>query len=116
MTTKRDLMGHGWWLNDHTTAAYIDSDAAEDEFIRSYKLRISVFPCKKCRQHAMSYIRTHKIENYKRMKDTNGRYIGMFTYTWEFHNAVNKRLEKPILTFNDAYTRYREAEPCTSCT
>jgi len=116
MASKRELIGHGWWLNDHITAAYIDSDAAEDEFIRSYKLRISLFPCKKCRRHATRYMKDHKIEAYKRIKDAHGRYIGMFTYTWEFHNAVNKRLGKPIISFNDAYAMYRDAAPCTACT
>ena len=115
MSSKPERIGPGWWINDHITSAYIDSDNAENEFIKSFKLRISIFHCQKCRTHATSYILNHRIENYKGMKDNKGRFIGMFVYIWEMHNWVNKRLDKPIIDLDTAYSMYHEMEECDTC-
>lgn len=111
-----DKIGPGWWISDHITSANLDSQAAEDEFIRNFQYRIRHFPCPPCRQDATAYIESHDINRYRNMTDSRtGKRVGMFRYVFEMHNWVNKKLGHEELEYKSAYDMYRDAEACTSC-
>jgi hypothetical protein len=36
--------------------------------------------------------------------------LGLFIWTWKFHNAVNTRLRKPVMSWDTAYSLYSELQ------
>lgn len=54
-----------------------------------------------CREHALEHLRSDPPEEYIKMIDRNGRLIGLAYWGWKFHNAVNQRLGKPILPWEE---------------
>lgn len=62
------------------------------------------YPCEDCQKHAFSYIKDHK-PNFNTNKDA-------FTWTCDFHNAVNESLGKPR---EDCHTLWNGRENCDSC-
>ena len=36
--------------------------------------------------------------------------LGLFIWAWKFHNAVNSRINKPIMGWDTAYNLYSEKE------
>ena len=49
--------------------------------------------------------------------DEKGHSIGLQKWSWQFHNAVNLRLHKPFVSWQNALAMfYNEQEPCNSCT
>jgi hypothetical protein len=63
------------------------------------------FPCEKCRLHIVQYL----IERPPTSDDK-----GFFHWTWEFHNEVNKRLGKPLITYDKALSMYT-SNVCNVC-
>ena len=57
-------------------------------------------------KHAHDYLMEHPMEPYRDIKDDSGIPCGMFMWSWEFHNAVNERLGKKVIDYNDAYELY----------
>lgn len=83
----------GWtWL--HMLAINFPTSPTEDEQ-RSTHLRIwrflSALPCGDCIRHATMYYFQHPPDV------TNS--LSLQTWVWNFHNTVNRRLGKPILTY-----------------
>lgn len=72
-------------------------------------------PCSNCRAHMTEYLNNNDIYKYKSMKDKNGKLIGMFKYMWEFHNAVNERLNKEQFSFDDAIDTYKNLGDSPFC-
>ena len=61
--------------------------------LKNIILRIlSNLPCPYCTSHAISYIST---SNYKSIQNVSDLRIFMF----QFHNKVNQRLNKPLITY-----------------
>lgn len=56
-------------------------------------------PCEECKTHALEYFRTHPINLYQNM--------GYRFWGFNFHNSVNARLQKDILSFSDFEDLYR---------
>ena len=57
-------------------------------------------PCDKCRNHAVEYMNNNDLDIATTNTDT------LFRFLVDFHNSVNKRLGKPIMGVNTAYTIY----------
>jgi len=60
-----------------------------------------LLPCLNCTEHAKEFMATANIE-----EALNGR-KDLFTFFWNFHNLVNKRLGKPEMSFDEALDMYR---------
>lgn len=92
------------------------------ELISSYMTYIQTlaesFKCNKCKKHFIYYITNNPMNKYANMTDSTGRNIGMFYWSWEFHNAVNKYLGKYQPTFEEAFNYFIEGNSgiCTHCT
>ena len=112
--TDPKYIGPGVWYNIHLKAyEATDNDKIED-FIDEMYLLAQKFPCKKCRTHINAYIESHPFDDLRHLKNKEGRLIGMFKWSWLFHNAVNTRLHKPIVDWETAWEMYDvEPEVCS---
>jgi hypothetical protein len=93
----------GWyWL--HTQAIkYPVSPSKADQaamFARFWAF-IQTLPCPECKYHATAYARAYP-------PDFSGS-AGFQTWAWRFHNAVNLRLGKPLMSAEEYQATY-EAE------
>jgi len=102
--------GPGLWTAFHCIAFY--SRTKEDQLSAVYaiKLMCRKFPCGTCRNHAKEYLKEHPIEKYIGVKTKDGEKLGLFIWTWKFHNAVNHRLDKPIISYEMAYEMYKNID------
>lgn len=80
---------------------------SEDIFINILSIIIELIPCNTCKNHAKKYLSENPIIMFKNVYDENtNEKIGMFKWTWKFHNAVNLRLNKPLIDFDVAIKMY----------
>lgn len=97
-----NVIGPGYWKYFHTRAKNATTDKKIHEFIEDLNELRTTFPCKTCQKHINEYFDRHPISLFINKTDEKGNRIGMFEYMWLFHNEVNKRLNKPIVSFSDA--------------
>lgn len=108
--TDSTVFGPGMWYSIHSSAIFMD----ESCFIKYIKTLIPKIPCMICREHAEKYLQNHPIEQYIGIKNESQQLIGMFKWTWIFHNDVNYRLKKNIINYNTAYSMYaNNSEVCS---
>lgn len=50
------------------------------------------FPCEKCKSHFEYYLKLHPL----------AKYPDLSKWVWAFHNSVNKKLDKPIISYETA--------------
>jgi hypothetical protein len=61
-----------------------------------FGILIDTIPCPSCRNHAAQYYKSHSLGN-------SATDIALFeTWIFEFHNTVNRRLYKPVLSRAEA--------------
>jgi hypothetical protein len=96
MVKTQDRYGPGIWFMLHLQSAHADTDELKRAFIQNVKTLGQHFPCDQCRPHFAAYIQTHV--NKPR---------GLFQWTWEFHDSVNKRLGKTTVPFEEAWNQFR---------
>lgn len=102
MLKVQDRYGPGIWFMLHLQAAHATTPQEKQCFLTTVKTLADHFPCHDCRKHFNDYLRSNPPENYLN-KDK-----GLFLWTWEFHDAVNKRLGKQSMTFDEAWKQYKE--------
>lgn len=113
--------GTGLWFSIHVTAK--NSVTLEDKryFIIWIDNIVKSIRCNECKTHAMEYVNTHPVEPYFDLVDEEtGLNIGIFKWSWVFHNAVNSRIGKPYcswetamsLFFNELNESESEFKPC----
>lgn len=98
------VFGPGTWIVTHVLAMTCDKskDQKEKTFFKVYVERmIHALPCRTCRRHACAYLRINPLIDY------NGN---LFEWTVKFHNSVNQRLGKPVVSLHDAYSFYENVE------
>lgn len=104
VSAKSKTWGPGMWLSIHITALKM----GEDTFLNWIRIMISSIPCETCRSHASKYLTDNPPEAYKDIYNSTGDLVGMFKWSWIFHNDVNMRLSKPVLDYNTAYRMYSD--------
>lgn len=86
----------------HTANTYAEKQAFR---IWIYNLA-KRFPCDRCRPHFISYVEKNPPENS----------LDPIIWVVQFHNAVNKRLGKPVLSMKQALQKYNENfNDCKNC-
>lgn len=60
---------------------------------------VQTLPCPECQQHALAYARQYP-------PDFSGS-SGFQTWAWRFHNAVNYRLGKPLMSAEEYQLMYK---------
>ncbi len=112
ISTDPRVIGPGTWYSIHIMAMSCEDTDSCLFFIRFVKAIITSFPCDKCRQHAKAFIEKHPPERYLSLTNDKDEHIGMFKWSWEFHNVANTFLEKPKISFADAWELYSDPQIC----
>lgn len=110
--TDPKYIGPGTWSVIHKKAYKANTKKLHLEFIKFMKETCYEFPCTVCRGHCTEYINNHPIEEYLNSVVEIGdkkEKLGMFVWSWKFHNAVNMRLGKPIMDWDTAYYLYSDS-------
>ena len=110
------VIGVGIWILLHIKSKHATTLQTKNEFIDLMYLLSVEFPCGKCRGHIQEYLRDHPFEPFMNMLNEKGEDVGMFKWTWMFHNTVNNRIHKPHMEWVTAWGMYNsDIEPCTDC-
>lgn len=102
-------IGPGIWHSLHLAAKNAVSKTKQQHFVTMMKETCRSFPCPVCKGHCTEYITNHPLEEYFDVQvEVNGSKLslGLFLWLWRFHNAVNLRLNKPIMSWDTAYNLY----------
>lgn len=96
-----EKFGPGTWFVMHAFAKMCDKKKKDREhFISFLNNVIRKLPCKVCRKHSNQYINDNPLNN-------DGE---IFLWTWKFHNNVNERLGKPLMSYEDADKMFENSE------
>jgi hypothetical protein len=90
-------VGPGTWFSIHSMAAYADTPEKKKCVIDQIKYIQAHFPCGDCKVHFGNYISSHPME-----PTLQGGADALFLWTVNFHNAVNFRLNKPQVSYEEA--------------
>lgn len=109
--------GPGIWFKMHIDAVEATTDNLKIAFEINIHALCDNFKCKKCQTHFRKFLDKYPLRNYWNIYDDDGKDIGFFKWTWEFHNAVNKYLRKYQPSLKEAYAFYSSPEvgTCTKC-
>jgi hypothetical protein len=98
--------GPGLWIAMHFMAARCKDEADKITLVKYIRMLTENMGCVWCRQHAKEYINEHPLR---------ASWDNLFKWTVVFHNAVNERLKKPIMSLDDAAKIYMgNSEVCTA--
>jgi hypothetical protein len=113
-------VGTGIWFCLGLMSVNCITEEDRKYFINFMKTLSDVFPCKECGEHFREYIKKHPLEDIKAMTpsdydDYNKN--SSFSYIYDFHNVVNRRLKKRIWSYTDAIEYYANLDNfvCTDC-
>lgn len=115
--TDPSYVGPGSWNIIHQRAWMARNAETKKAFIEFMKDVCHHFPCVVCRGHCSEYIVNHPMEDYLdvTVKIVNEKIeLGLFIWTWKFHNAVNTRLRKPLMSWDTAYSLYSSLQGSNS--
>lgn len=104
-TASPKVFGPPLWFSLHNGAAHYPMNPSPivKERMKHLILGIPVLtPCKNCSEHATAYVE----KNYDNLDDICSSRDKLFKFFVDFHNEVNKRLNKPIMSYEDAYKLY----------
>jgi hypothetical protein len=72
--------------------------------------------CEECKTHITEYLKNHPIEYWHNYVNLEGRLVGCFIWSVNFHNAVNTRLGKLTIPYTEAYKMFNTLTVCkTDC-
>jgi hypothetical protein len=93
--------GPGIWYCIHRMARDATTEEKKIKFQEFIENIIVNLPCSTCTEHAVKYYSTNPLDRYWSI-DENGTDIGLFRWAWQFHNTVNARLNKPLVSWDSA--------------
>lgn len=107
--TDPAYIGSGYWIYLHSKSMRATTKNLQLEMIRDIRDICDNFPCHTCREHAQAYLKLHPPEEYLGVQ-VDGMNIGIFVWVWLFHNSVNARINKPIMSWDTAFDLYNITE------
>ena len=105
MGIKPEKWGPLFWGALHVAALGCSNRENLVNFVECYK---AIIPCMSCRQHFEEVLASNPVPEV-----TNP--VELFAWTVDVHNLVNKSINKPVLTHEEAYQIWT-AEPNKICT
>jgi hypothetical protein len=107
--------GRGIWHIYNIKAIQATTDVLKVRFFEEMTWLSLNYPCEKCRNHMQGYIKDNPFNRYTDVS-WNGKDIGCFKWIHGLHNSVNKKLNKPIMSFESAYNIFdpTNIKPCES--
>lgn len=108
-------IGPGIWYVMHIDAAHTTTLESQSVFISKTIALANNFKCQKCKGHFLKYIEKFPLQQWTQPLP-NG-IPGLFAWTVNLHNEVNRFLKKPIMTVEDAYKIYTDDNlgACFNC-
>jgi len=109
--TDPEYVGPGTWNSIHRLAFKARTKHLQQNFVETMKEICQSFPCVNCQYHCSEYIKNHPIEEFVDISiDINDEKLplGLFVWSWKFHNSVNARLKKPLMSWDTAYNLYSD--------
>jgi hypothetical protein len=106
-TSSPDVFGPPMWFTLHNGASKYPHKPGTlvKERMKYFILGIPVMiPCAKCREDATAYIEKFK----DNLDDICSSRLKLFEFFFTFHNVVNKKLNKPIMSYEDAIKLYSD--------
>lgn len=104
---SKSSWGRPLWFSLHYGALNYPDNADDSMkrmmlgYIRGLPIMI---PCDVCKNHAYTYISKFSDNQLLFIAADKDR---LFKFFWEFHNDVNKRTNKPVISLEKAYEIYR---------
>jgi hypothetical protein len=96
-----ERVGPGIWHVTHTFAAWATTPERRVVFCTFMRTNIQPkLPCGECRGHAAAYIEANPPEKSP----------DPLIWSWEFHNAVNRRLGKPEMEWDTCKKMYADGD------
>jgi hypothetical protein len=109
-----NTFGPGIWYCIHTMAKDATTEEKKIKFKSFVEQVISSLPCQTCLDHAIDYYKSNPLDRFWNISE-DGEQIGLFKWTWTFHNTVNNRLKKPFVSWENAKMLYsKDTGVCTS--
>jgi hypothetical protein len=106
--------GPGIWYTIHRMARDATTQDKKLKFKDFLENTIHTLPCSICVQHATEYYKSRPLDMFWNMKE-KGSEIGLFRWSWQFHNAVNTRLKKQTMSWEVAKILFSDdGAVCTS--
>lgn len=103
--TNPSTFGPGIWYTIHIMSRDATTEEKKKKFKEYIETTIQNLPCSVCQQHASVYYQSHPLSDFWNVKE-NGNDVGLFKWTWNFHNTVNNRLKKPYMSWEVAKMLY----------
>ena len=100
-----EILGPGMWYLIHKRAQRAATEEKKREFVTFIKEVRDDMHCQLCRTHMTEYLLMNPLEPFWNITYL-GVEVGLFKWTWNFHNAVNIRLGKPFIDWNTAFNMY----------
>jgi hypothetical protein len=105
-----ESFGPGTWRTLHVLALDANTYAKKMQYIHIVELILSSIPClDPCREDALAYLQKNPLTKYWNLT-ANGEDVGMFYWSVDFHNWVNRKIGKPEIPRNIAYQFYKYPE------
>ena len=105
MGVKPEKWGPLFWGALHVAALGCSNHENLVNFVECYK---AIIPCMSCRQHFEEVLDANPVPAVSNPAE-------LFAWTVDVHNIVNKRINKPLLTYEEAYQTWT-SEPTKICT
>jgi hypothetical protein len=103
--TSPEVWGPALWFLLHNSSYNYDEKASPlaIERMKNFILGLPIMiPCKNCREHATAHIE----KNIDNLEDVCSGRDSLFNFFVDFHNHVNKRYNKPEISYSDAKKLY----------
>lgn len=100
-----EIFGPPLWFVLHNASVYYPENASplHAERMKNIILGLPVLlPCETCKEHATNFIE----ENKHLLSDICKTKKSLFEFFVDFHNYVNERLQKPVLSYEEASKIY----------
>ena len=104
-TQSPEVFGPAFWFTLHTGSVHLPQNLSPIAMnrLRGFINGIpEMVPCIECSEHARAFIEANKIR-----VDNMTRGDEVFRFYVDFHNFVNQRLNKPVMSYEDAYKLYK---------
>ena len=109
----QQALGPGQWYTIHKIAKCATTERKKQFFVEFIDDVCEEMRCGRCKQHMIEYMQQNPFSPFWNMRDRDGSQIGMFKWTWLFHNSVNERLGKPIVDWETAKHMYYTKPPAS---
>lgn len=108
LSFDRTKTGEGMWFVLHMAAKQATTEEKKRFFLALLTFYTEHHHCGTCRNHMIEYVSEHPVKDYWNIKDDKGQEIGLFAWTFQFHNTVNDRLGKKQMAWDQVWKLYSD--------